>query len=73
MQIQWCIQYRDYEEGNCAMWHELANSRHDTQEAARTHLRRIRATDSEENMCAYRITIVDSDEYYSQPTDKLEY
>lgn len=67
------IQYYDYEEGNGARWNELANSRHSTKELAREHLKRIRATDSEDCMYSYRITEVGSEEYYSQPTDKLEY
>ena len=67
------IQYLDYDEGSSAMWHELSNSRHETRESAREHLKRIRAIDSEDCSYSYRITEVGSVEYYSQPTDKLEY
>jgi len=31
------------------------------------------ATDYGQILCSYRIVEVDSDAYYSQPTDKLEY
>lgn len=68
-----CIQYRDLDEGNGALWSELSNSRHEDKIQARMHLDRIRATDSEESLCQYRITEIGSDEYYSQPTDRLEY
>lgn len=68
-----CIQFLDHEEGSCARWNELSNTRHETQEAAREHLKRIRATDDEECLYSYRITEVGSDLYYSQPTDKGEY
>lgn len=67
------IQCRDLSEGNGALWFDLANSQHSTKNAAREHLRRIRATDDEESLCMYRIVEVGSDAYYSQPTDKLEY
>lgn len=67
------IQYRDLEEGNGAMWRELSNTRHESKDDARMHLRRIRATDDEECLNQYRITEVGSSEYYSQPTDKLEW
>lgn len=69
----YCIQVRDLEEGNGALWNELSNSRHSTKELAREQLKCIRATDDEESLCTYRITIVDSPEYFSQPTDRLEY
>lgn len=68
-----CIQCRDLEEGSAARWFELSNSRHETRDAARQHLRKIRETQDEESLCLFRITEVGSDEYYSQPTDKGEY
>jgi hypothetical protein len=68
-----CIQYLDHDEGSCARWNELSNTRHTERQAAREHLRRIRATDAEDSMYSYRITEVDSREYFSQPTDCLEY
>ena len=68
-----CIQCLDHEEGSAARWHELSNSRHDTREATREHLKRIRATDDEWCMYSYRITEVGSDLYYSQPTDEFEW
>ena len=67
------IQCFDYEEGSGARWFELQNARHETREAAREHLKRIRATDDEWCMYAYRITEVGSEAYYAQPTDKLEW
>lgn len=67
------IQYLDYDEGSAAQWHELSNCRHESKEAVREHLKRIRATDDESCLYVYRIVIVDSEEYYSQPTDKGEY
>ena len=69
----YCIQYRDLEEGNGARWHELTATRHYDRIEARKHLSRIRATDDEECLYLYRIIEVDSKEYYSQPTDRLEY
>jgi hypothetical protein len=47
----------------------------ETREQARMALRTIRAKDSEDEYLsyAYRITEVGSDQYYSQPTDSLEY
>lgn len=68
-----CIQMRDLSEGNGALWNELSNSRHDNKIDARKHLINIRATDDIESLCTYRITEVNSDAYFSQPTDKLEY
>jgi hypothetical protein len=68
-----CIQYLDHDEGSCARWHELSNSRHDTRELTRVMLKRLNATDSEDCCYSYRITEVGSREYYAQPTDSLEY
>jgi hypothetical protein len=68
-----CIQYMDYEEGSVGVWNELSNTRHETREAAREHLKRIRATEDEECLYVYRVTEVGSDLYYSQLTDKGEY
>jgi hypothetical protein len=67
------IQCLDHEDGSGARWFELSNCRHDTREAAREHLKRIRATDDEWCMYSYRIVEVGSDLYYSQPTDVGEY
>jgi hypothetical protein len=71
--IMFTIQALDYDEGSAARWFELKNSRHNTKESAREHLKRIRATEDEDSMYNYRIVKVNSPEYYSQPTDKLEY
>ena len=68
-----CIQALDHDEGTGARWFELKASRHETREAAREHLKRIRATDDDDCMYSYRVTEVDSAAYYSQPTDALEY
>lgn len=69
-----CIQYLDYEDGNGARWNELLGTRHETRDATREHLKRIRAQyDDTECLYSYRIVEVDSDLYYSQPTDKGEY
>jgi hypothetical protein len=67
------IQYLDHEEGSCALWREVKNSRYDTREQARERLKYLRATDDEWCLYSYRIVEVGSDLYYSQPTDKLEY
>jgi hypothetical protein len=67
------IQYLDHEEGSCARWFDLLGSQFQTREQAREHLKRIRASEAEDSMYSYRIVEVGSDEYYSQPTDKLEY
>lgn len=67
------IQYLDHEEGSGARWNELSNSRFESRENTREHLKRIRATDDEDCMYSYRVVEVDSPEYYSQPTDCLEY
>lgn len=61
-----CIQYRDLEEGNLAMWHELSNTRHKNRVNARIHLGRLRETDDKESLMTYRIVEVDSNEYYSR-------
>lgn len=68
-----CIQWRILEEGFGAQWSELSNTRHESRIDARRHLIAIRETDDIENLNQYRITKVGSPEYYSQPTDKLEY
>lgn len=69
------IQCFDYDEGSCARWHDLTMPYFETREQARMALRTIRAKDSEDEYLsyAYRITEVGSDQYYSQPTDSLEY
>jgi hypothetical protein len=67
------IQCLDHEEGCGARWFDLPGSRHETREQAREHLKRIRATDEEDNMYSYRIVEVNSAAYYAQPTDALEY
>lgn len=67
------IQCLDHEEGSGARWFELPHARHETREAAREHLRRIRATDSEECLYSYRVVEVGSTLFYSQPTDCLEW
>jgi len=73
-----CIQFLDHEEGSAARWSERLCTRRPTIEAVRELLRNIRreemsATDYGQILCSYRIVEVDSDAYYSQPTDKLEY
>ena len=68
-----CVQFLDHDEGSGARWHEVANSRFETREQAREHLKRLRATDDEWCLYSYRVTEVGSAHYYSQPTDSLEY
>lgn len=70
------IQYLDHDEGTAARWNDLNVPHQETHELARHLLRTIRKKHDDgfiENMYSYRITEVGSDEYYSQPTDKLEY
>jgi hypothetical protein len=70
----YCIQFFDYEEGSAAMWHEVRNSRFDYFDSAREYLRILRAKANEdESLCKFRLVVVDSPEYYSQPFDKGEY
>jgi len=70
-----CIQFLDHEEGTVARWNELPRTRRETREEVRRILRNIHATDPDQefDLYSYRIVEVDSDAYYSQPTDKLEY
>ena len=74
------IQFLDHEEGSGARWNEVSNSRRDTRAQARELLKKIRANYNEHStyygdveMYSYRIVEVDSKEFYSQPTDCLEY
>jgi len=67
------IQFLDHEEGSGARWNELPNARFENRDSARIHLKWRRATDGEDCMYSYRIVEVDSKEFYSQPTDCLEY
>lgn len=69
------IQYLDHDEGSAAMWHDLKVPHKPTRDEARAQLKSIRAKDAEDEylLYSYRITEVGSPEYYSQPTDKLEY
>lgn len=67
------IQFMDYEEGSAKRWNELSNSRFDTKEKAREHLRSIIIPYNIECLYSYRVVEVGSDVFYSQPTDVLEY
>lgn len=67
------IQYLDHDEGSGARWNELSNTRHESRESAREHLKKIRAKDDEWCLYSYRIVEIGSPAYYSQPTDCLEY
>jgi hypothetical protein len=71
--MTFCIQFLDYEEGSAARWHEVIGTRHESRDNAREHLKRIRATDDEYLLYAYRITEVNSAAYFAQPTDASEY
>ena len=72
------IQCRDLSEGSGALWFDLRDSKFADKNDARRFLIRLRVifvriNDDDDSMYQYRIVIIDSDEYYSQPTDKLEY
>jgi hypothetical protein len=70
---QFAIQFMDYDEGSCARWQDVSLGPFETKEEARETLKHLRATEPEDSMYAFRITEVGSEQYYSQPTDKLEY
>ena len=67
------IQCLDHDEGSCAQWHDIIGSKRETKELTREYLKNIREKDNEWCSLSYRIVEVDSDLYYSQPSDKLEY
>ena len=72
--MSWCVQVRDLEEGNSAMWHEKPNTQRDTEHDARAIARELRRVAYEsEALLLFRVTEVDSAQYYAQPTDVLEY
>lgn len=68
-----CIQAFDYEEGSAARWFDLQDTNRETRDEVRTLLKDRRRSDPDDCMYSYRIVEVGSGEYYSQPTDKLEY
>jgi hypothetical protein len=70
-----CIQFMDHEEGSMMRWREVLNTRHETRDATREHLKQIRKQDDEDPylLYSYRVVEVGSNQYYSQPTDALEY
>lgn len=67
------IQALDHEEGSRARWFELKSCRRETREETRELLKDIKSKADEWCLYSYRIVEVDSDLYYSQPTDALEY
>ena len=71
--VEWTIQALDHEEGSAARWFELKNARRESRDEARKLLRTIRANEGEDSMYSYRIVEVGSMQFFSQPTDALEY
>jgi len=69
------VQMRDLSEGNGALWSDATIGLSDKNEARRFIIaKRNSERDSDiESMVQYRIVILNSDAYYSQPTDCLEY
>lgn len=72
LKIMWTIQMRDLEEGNGATWRDYGVQFYDKSDTVKA-LRKIRACQEEESLLTFRIVEVGSDNYYSQPTDALEY
>ena len=71
-----CIQALDHEEGTGARWFDLKGilSGFSTRQEAREWLSRAKeAWGDSDCLYSYRIVEVGSPEYYSQPTDALEY
>ena len=73
MDAQWTLQRFDHEEGSAARWHEVKNCRRETRDEVRALLLTLRRYEGEDSMFSYRITQVGSYEFFSQPTDALEY
>ena len=70
------IQCRDLDEGNGALWHNLSGITYPSRDEARQVISGFRTMDEDsglESLLTFRIVEVGSAEYYSQPTDALEY
>ena len=67
------IQYLDHDEGSAARWNNVSIGHFNSRDEARIKLRAMRAQDDEWCSYSYRITEVNSEFYYSQPTDAAEW
>ena len=76
MTFTFAIQCRDLDEGNGALWYDLSTVTYSTRAEAREMIDHFRKMDEDsgfESLITFRIVEVGSAEYYSQPTDALEY
>jgi hypothetical protein len=69
----WLIQRRDLSEGNGALWSDFTGPHYEAKEDARRNVRQLIAMSDDEDLMQYRVVEHGSAEYYSQPTDRLEY
>lgn len=67
------VQCRDLSEGNGALWYDLKRAPFATRELARGWARKLRDAADPEDLLTFRVVEYGTPEYYSQPTDRLEW